>query len=68
MGEIFTALYMVSLLVRSNVNWCSWRNLQKLLHPTAYGIFQKDSHIFSGVEEDVLQSRFSLLHHQRDRA
>jgi len=37
--------------------------------PTACEIFQDDSQSVSGVEEeDVLLSRASLLHRQRDRA
>ena len=47
----------------------SWKDLLKLAHPTAYGICKYTSQRFSGVQEEgMLQSRESLLHHQRDRA
>ena len=50
-------------------SFSSWRDLLKLVHRAVYGICQEDSRCFSTVEEeDTLQSRASLLHHQRDRA
>ena len=47
----------------------SGKDLLKRAHPTAYGICEYTSERFSGVEEEgMLQSKESLLHHQRDRA
>ena len=47
----------------------SWKCLLDLAHVTADRTCQDGSPGFSGLEEeeDVLQSRASLLHHQRDR-
>ena len=53
-------------LAAGQISCTSWRDLLKLAHRTASGIFQEDSDSFSsGEEEDVLQSRASLLHRQK---
>ena len=49
-------------------SFSSWRDLLKLVHLAVYGIGQEDSLSVSNIEEkDVLHSRASLLHCQKDR-